>query len=277
MAQSLRVDPAVLRSTGSVLAQVGSDLSGMGLGPSLGELVGAMRGFQSGAVCQEAGTAIDDACKQVSSDFSQLAEKLRSAAEQYEQADEQLRGGLDQAAHEIDGDHGDTPPLPTSMPGPPTNQSAPIPVDQVDYDQTNVAAGPEATRDYIDQALDKLGITDLAARQRWLDGYTTMTLRESSYDPNAVNDWDINSEPPNSTHDVADGYGNGCSRGLAQCVPGTFAQYHQPGTSNNIYDPVANIAASMNYVMGRYGVHRDGSNLAALVPQANAEADPQGY
>jgi hypothetical protein len=40
---------------------------------------------------------------------------------------------------------------------------------------------------------------------------------------------------------------------------------------------VANIAASMNYVMGRYGVSPDGSNLAARVAQANPNAAPRGY
>ena len=53
--------------------------------------------------------------------------------------------------------------------------------------------------------------------------------------------------------------------------------YHQPGTSTSIYEPVANIAASMNYVMDRYGVSPDGSNLAARVAQANPNAAGGGY
>lgn len=266
MAQSLRVDPAVLRSAATAIAQVGNELSGMDLRQPLSGLAGVMEGFQSGAVFPEAGTALDSASKRVGSDLSELADKLHTAAEKYEQTDHQLGRDLDKALQKIDRKDHDARP-----------RAVPIPVDQVTYDRGNFAAGPDATRDYINQALDQVGITDPAARQRWIDGYMTMALRESSYDANAINDWDINSEPPNSTYTVSDGYGNGCSRGLVQCVPGTFAQYHQPGTSNDIYDPVANIAASMNYVMGHYGVSRDASNLTALIPQADPNAGPQGY
>jgi SLT domain-containing protein len=38
-----------------------------------------------------------------------------------------------------------------------------------------------------------------------------------------------------------------------QTIMSTFETYHQAGTSNNIYDPVANIAASINYIKSRYG------------------------
>ncbi|GBE64035.1 hypothetical protein MFM001_04970 [Mycobacterium sp. MFM001] len=238
----------------------------MALGEPLSGLAGVMGGFQSGAVIQESGTALDSASKRVGSDLSELAAKLHTAAEKYERTDHQLGSELDKALQNIDRKDHEAPP-----------RTAPIPLDKVTYEQGNFATGPDATRDYINQTLDQLGITEPAARQRWMDGYMTMALRESSYDPNAINDWDINSKPPNSTYSVADGYGNGCSRGLVQCVPGTFAQYHQPGTSNDIYDPVANIAASMNYVMGHYGVSRDASNLAALVPQADPNANPEGY
>jgi len=36
-------------------------------------------------------------------------------------------------------------------------------------------------------------------------------------------------------------------------IPGTFMAYHQPGTSFNITDPLANIAAAINYIASRYG------------------------
>ena len=71
---------------------------------------------------------------------------------------------------------------------------------------------------------------------------------------------------------MSDGAPANSSRGPAQCIPGTFAGYHQPGTSTSIYEPVANIAASMNYVMDRYDVSPDGSNLASRVAQANPNA-----
>ncbi|MDX2677473.1 transglycosylase SLT domain-containing protein [Streptomyces sp. NY05-11A] len=66
-------------------------------------------------------------------------------------------------------------------------------------------------------------------------------MRESSGNPNAINDWDINAI-------------NGIpSKGLLQVIPPTFASYHVSGTSWNIYDPVANITAAANYASDKYG------------------------
>ncbi|GAA3239841.1 transglycosylase SLT domain-containing protein [Streptomyces thermocoprophilus] len=66
-------------------------------------------------------------------------------------------------------------------------------------------------------------------------------MRESSGNPMAINNWDINAI-------------NGVpSKGLLQVIPPTFKAYHVPGTSWNIYDPVANITAACNYAADRYG------------------------
>ncbi|MFD0034731.1 transglycosylase SLT domain-containing protein [Streptomyces sp. NPDC055059] len=66
-------------------------------------------------------------------------------------------------------------------------------------------------------------------------------IRESSGNPQAINNWDINAI-------------NGIpSKGLLQVIPPTFAAYHVPGTSWNIYDPVANITAAANYAADKYG------------------------
>jgi Transglycosylase SLT domain len=66
-------------------------------------------------------------------------------------------------------------------------------------------------------------------------------MRESSGNPNAINGWDANAA-------------NGIpSKGLLQVIPPTFSAYHVAGTSWNIYDPVANIAAAANYAAHRYG------------------------
>lgn len=126
---------------------------------------------------------------------------------------------------------------------------------------------------HIAAALDRLGIYDPHARHRWLRGYATLIARESTGRPSAVA-----SEPATAPGPIqGDGYRLGYARGLTQTIPTTFAQYHQQGTSTNIYDPVANICASMNYVMHRYGVSPDGSNLAALVQQADSRRPPKGY
>ncbi|MFF7329515.1 transglycosylase SLT domain-containing protein [Streptomyces sp. NPDC090306] len=66
-------------------------------------------------------------------------------------------------------------------------------------------------------------------------------MRESSGNPQAINDWDVNAV-------------NGIpSKGLLQVIPPTFAAYHVSGTSSNIYDPVANITAAANYAADKYG------------------------
>jgi hypothetical protein len=73
------------------------------------------------------------------------------------------------------------------------------------------------------------------------DGLHRNIMRESTGNPNAINNWDINAI-------------NGIpSKGLLQVIPPTFTAYHVPGTSWNIYDPVANITAAANYAADKYG------------------------
>ena len=107
----------------------------------------------------------------------------------------------------------------------------------------------------------------------WVSGYRTLCARESSGRPNAINAWDSNAYGPIQS----DGHPLHCSRGVAQCIPDTFGSNHVAETSTDIYDPVANIAASMRYVMRRYGVSPDGQNLASLVQQADPNRPPRGY
>ncbi|WP_280313967.1 transglycosylase SLT domain-containing protein [Nocardia wallacei] len=123
----------------------------------------------------------------------------------------------------------------------------------------------EQVRAHIKEALKALGITDPVAIQNWTEGYMTLIKRESGFNAGAKNLHDSN---------AAAGHP---SQGLTQTIPSTFEAYHVAGTSNVITDPTANIAASMNYVMHRYDVSRDGSNLAANVQQANPNASPKGY
>lgn len=107
----------------------------------------------------------------------------------------------------------------------------------------------------------------------WLAGMTTLTQRESLHLPDAINHWDSNATGPI----VSDGYPLNCSRGLAQVIPATFAEYHADNTSNSIYDPVANIAAAIRYIRARYGVSEEGRDLAAKVQQADPRRPPRGY
>ncbi|MEW1613040.1 MULTISPECIES: transglycosylase SLT domain-containing protein [unclassified Streptomyces] len=73
------------------------------------------------------------------------------------------------------------------------------------------------------------------------EGLHRNIMRESSGNPNAVNDWDINAQ-------------NGIpSKGLLQVIQPTFDTYHVKGTPKKLTDPVANITAAANYAADRYG------------------------
>ncbi|MYT27341.1 MULTISPECIES: transglycosylase SLT domain-containing protein [unclassified Streptomyces] len=73
------------------------------------------------------------------------------------------------------------------------------------------------------------------------DGLHRNIMRESSGNPEAVNDWDVNAQ-------------NGIpSKGLLQVIQPTFDTYHVAGTAHDLTDPVANITAAANYAAHRYG------------------------
>lgn len=146
-----------------------------------------------------------------------------------------------------------------------------IPVDQVDYEARRFPAA--RARAYIDAALDRMGVHDPVSRRNWATGYVTLIQRESGGRPEEVAGVAAMAAGPMQP----DGHRLGFARGIAQVLPATFATHHQPGTSTNIFDPVANICASMNWVMHRYGVAADGHNLVALVQQADAHRPPKGY
>ena len=64
--------------------------------------------------------------------------------------------------------------------------------------------------------------------------------QESGGDPGAINNWDSNAAAGTP------------SKGLMQVIDPTFATYKDPGY-DDIWDPEANIRASMNYAMAQYG------------------------
>jgi hypothetical protein len=73
------------------------------------------------------------------------------------------------------------------------------------------------------------------------EGIHRNIMRESSGNPRAINNWDINAR-------------NGIpSKGLLQVIQPTFDAYHVKGTKYDLYDPVANIVAACNYAADRYG------------------------
>ncbi|WP_031086159.1 transglycosylase SLT domain-containing protein [Streptomyces sp. NRRL WC-3549] len=73
------------------------------------------------------------------------------------------------------------------------------------------------------------------------EGLHRNIMRESSGNPHAINNWDINAI-------------NGVpSKGLLQVIKPTFDFYHVAGTKKDQYDPVANITAAANYAADKYG------------------------
>ncbi|MFF1508563.1 transglycosylase SLT domain-containing protein [Streptomyces sp. NPDC058326] len=73
------------------------------------------------------------------------------------------------------------------------------------------------------------------------DGILRNVMRESSGNPQAINLWDSNAVKGTP------------SKGLLQVIQPTFDTYHVPGTSTDLFDPVANITAACNYAAARYG------------------------
>ncbi len=111
-----------------------------------------------------------------------------------------------------------------------------------------------AIGEYIAKAMTLTGVSG----PRWAEGMATIIRRESGGNVRAVNDWDSNAKAGTP------------SKGLTQVIDPTFRAYHQAGTSWDIFDPVANIAASINYIRDRYGD-------ISRVQQADPSKPPKGY
>lgn len=93
---------------------------------------------------------------------------------------------------------------------------------------------------------------------QWEIGLNTLIGRESGWNPSAINLWDSNAKAGHP------------SQGLGQTIPGTFEAYRNKSLVDNILDPVANVAAVINYINSRY--HGIGN-----VQQANPALPPKGY
>ncbi|HEX5566528.1 MAG TPA: LysM peptidoglycan-binding domain-containing protein [Streptomyces sp.] len=104
------------------------------------------------------------------------------------------------------------------------------------------SAAPKSYPDNLDgwirEALDIMRANGIPGTY---EGIHRNIMRESSGNPNAVNNWDINAQRGTP------------SIGLLQIIKPTFDAYRVPGTANSQYDPVANIVAACNYAADRYG------------------------
>ncbi|BCI84655.1 transglycosylase (plasmid) [Mycolicibacterium sp. TY66] len=131
------------------------------------------------------------------------------------------------------------------------------------------AMSPAELRVAIDKAADAAGIpNDKMVRAKWHALYRFLIEHESGNQPDRIQEVkDVNM----SGAQAADGAPANAARGLCMMVPGTFGGHHVAGTSDNIYDPVANIAASMSYVMTRYHVEPNaGSNFDTFEARRHA-------
>ncbi len=111
-------------------------------------------------------------------------------------------------------------------------------------------------RDLIAKALQLAGqpVTDSA-----LAAVNTIVEKESSWNPKARNDWDINAK-------------NGIpSQGLMQTIPPTFKENAIPGYDKDITDPLSNLIAGIRYSTKRYG------SVEEVVRRTKSGGKNQGY
>ncbi|MEU2244454.1 LysM peptidoglycan-binding domain-containing protein [Streptomyces sp. NPDC018338] len=108
-----------------------------------------------------------------------------------------------------------------------------------------VQAAPAAATQYADNLdgwiRESLDIMAQHGIPGSYDGILRNVMRESSGNPQAINNWDSNAVAGTP------------SKGLLQVIQPTFDAYHVPGTSTDLFDPVANITAACNYAADRYG------------------------
>lgn len=100
----------------------------------------------------------------------------------------------------------------------------------------NPEAGVSQWSNVVLQALAMLG-----QPSSLLNGVLYAIQSESGGNPNAVNNYDINAQRGDP------------SRGLLQTIGSTFEAYRNPSLPDNIFDPLANVYAALNYMIQRYG------------------------
>lgn len=86
-----------------------------------------------------------------------------------------------------------------------------------------------------------LGMLGQPASSTLINDVDIVISHESSGDPNAINEYDINAQEGHP------------SIGLVQVIQPTFDTWHSPNLADDIWDPAANIYAGMNYAIHTYG------------------------
>lgn len=91
----------------------------------------------------------------------------------------------------------------------------------------------------VRKAMDMLNVPE-QLRGGWLSMALKRAWQESTFNPNAINNWDSNAAAGDP------------SRGLFQTIGATFRSYALPG-HNNIYNALDNTVAAFRYMLARYG------------------------
>ncbi len=164
--------------------------------------------------------------------------------------------------------HEDNPGNPAGSTGeePNIGGSTPIGNDAVESNPVDMEKlGTPEMMSQIQQALKLLnaqraaqGLPPIEETPENMKAILEIIQHESGGNPNAQNNSDSNAAKGDP------------SRGLMQTIGSTFSSYHVQGTSSNIFDPVANIAAGVNYAVSRYGSLQN-------VPGVKAEANGGAY
>jgi hypothetical protein len=102
-----------------------------------------------------------------------------------------------------------------------------------------IATAGGSVGEWLAQAIRITGVNPAI----WSQAVAYQIQRESGGNVRAINGWDINAQKGTP------------SKGLMQVIDPTFAAYRDPRLPNDIWNPVANIAAAIRYIMGRYGAN----------------------
>jgi uncharacterized protein YukE len=99
---------------------------------------------------------------------------------------------------------------------------------------------PGNVQDWIKQAQEILRANGIIVSDADVPKIWAIIQHESGGNPHAINNWDSNAAKGTP------------SKGLMQCIDPTFNSYKLPG-HNDIWNPVDNICAGVNYAISRYG------------------------
>jgi uncharacterized protein YukE len=116
---------------------------------------------------------------------------------------------------------------------------------------------PGNVQEWIKQAIEELRKQGINVSEEDAQRIWQIIQHESGGDPNAINNWDSNAAKGTP------------SKGLMQCIDPTFDSYKLPG-HDDIWNPVDNICAGVNYALSRYG-------SLANVPGIKATEGGGGY